>query len=135
MNLIIANIVFIIFLMACVGSPLHISMMSSEELSHQDSYLLCNAYALKRSKNIKTELLKRNIIPPKEWQPIDQGEIKRGMSELGLICSWGYPTINGSINETVGSWGVHKQWVYRLCSTCSSQYVYTENGKITGWQN
>lgn len=55
---------------------------------------------------------------------IIEGEIFIGMSEDALIESWGHPK---RINETVGRWGVHKQYVYW------SKYVYVENGKITSW--
>jgi len=33
------------------------------------------------------------------------------------------------INRTIGSWGVHEQWVYK------SRYLYFENGKLTSWQD
>ena len=50
------------------------------------------------------------------------------MPEKMLIMSWGKPI---SINENVGSWGVHKQYVYGDFGP----YVYVENGKVTSWQN
>jgi hypothetical protein len=34
------------------------------------------------------------------------------------------------INRTVGSWGVHEQWVYT-----NNFYLYFENGKLTSYQN
>jgi len=33
-----------------------------------------------------------------------------------------------SINKSVGSWGVHEQWVYE------KRFLYFENGKLTSWQ-
>jgi len=33
------------------------------------------------------------------------------------------------INRSVGSWGIHEQWVY------NNQYFYFENGILTSWQN
>ena len=33
------------------------------------------------------------------------------------------------INRTVGSWGVHEQWVYNKI------YLYFENGKLNSYQN
>jgi len=56
------------------------------------------------------------------------------MSELALVCSWGGgPFV--TVHESVGSWGVYKQWAYQTCSSCTTRYVYTENGKVTSWQN
>lgn len=57
---------------------------------------------------------------------MSQKKISMGMSEHGLVCSWGHPD---RINESVGRWGVHKQYVY------GRQYVYVENGEVEGWSN
>lgn len=63
-----------------------------------------------------------------KWEKklVKNGEITLGMSEKALVCSWGKAD---HINKSVGPWGVHKQWVYG-----NGQYVYTENGKVTSWQ-
>lgn len=53
--------------------------------------------------------------------------IRISMNECTLYSSWGEPN---KINNSVGKWGVHKQHVYG-----SGQYVYTENGRITSWQD
>ena len=45
-------------------------------------------------------------------------------TEMALIA-FGQPT---EINETVGSWGNHQQWVY------NSTYLYFENGKLASYQ-
>ena len=49
-----------------------------------------------------------------------------GMTDEMAIESLGRPQEN---NRTVGSWGVHEQWVYR------NLYVYFENGILTSWQD
>lgn len=54
-------------------------------------------------------------------------QIRMGISECQLYASWGMPEDQ---NRSVGSWGVHVQHVFGL-----SRYVYTENGKVTSWQN
>jgi len=128
----IGLISLIVFLGGCAGSSARIGMMSPEELQAENSYNLCNAYAFSKSENAKAELIRRNAIPDDEWPVIEQKKIRMGMSELGLVCSWGYPSI---INKTVTRYGERKQWVYRSCSSCKGQYVYTENGKVTNWQN
>lgn len=53
--------------------------------------------------------------------------IRMGISECQLFASWGLPEDQ---NRTVGGWGVHIQHVYG-----SGTYVYTENGKVTSWQD
>ena len=57
---------------------------------------------------------------------IVDGKIFIGMMREYLILSWGEPE---RINKSAGSWGVHEQFVY------SSQYVYVENGIVTGYQD
>lgn len=56
-----------------------------------------------------------------------KAHIKLGISECQLYASWGMPEDQ---NRTVGSWGVHVQHVFGLGS-----YVYTENGRVSSWQN
>ena len=48
-----------------------------------------------------------------------------GMTDRMAVDSWGIPV---DINKTVGSWGVHEQWVY------GDKYLYFENGVLTSWQ-
>lgn len=57
------------------------------------------------------------------------GSITIGMTEEQARVSWGSPD---HINRSVGSWGVHEQWVY---GRYSHNYLYFENGILTSWQN
>lgn len=49
------------------------------------------------------------------------------MSQCGMYAAWGDPVRE---NQSVGSWGRKIQHVYQ-----SRNYVYTENGRITSYQN
>lgn len=56
--------------------------------------------------------------------------LKKGLFWLGMtkdmaIISLGIPQ---EINRTIGSWGIHEQWVYK------DSYYYFENGKMTSYQ-
>lgn len=53
-------------------------------------------------------------------------KIRIGASQCDLYASWGEPN---SENRSVGRWGVHIQHIY------DSNYVYTENGVISSWQD
>lgn len=53
-------------------------------------------------------------------------KIKVGISQCHMYASWGTPDDE---NRSVGSWGVHIQHVY------GRSYVYTENGRVTSYQN
>jgi|WetSurMetagenome_2_1015567.scaffolds.fasta_scaffold06003_7 hypothetical protein len=53
-------------------------------------------------------------------------KVKIGMTKNMVLDSWGEPD---DINRSVGSWGVHEQWVY------GENYLYFENGKLTSFQD
>ena len=59
---------------------------------------------------------------------ISEGRFAVGMTKDMLIESIGRPN---DINRTVGSWGVHEQWVYDIYDL----YIYFENGKVTSFQD
>lgn len=123
---------FSLVLIGCAGSPVRVASMSPDELADVPPYNLCAAYDYNRDANVRAELESRDLISEREWELIDQDHIAQGMSEVALICSWGRPR---DINASVGSWGRHVQWVFRGCGQCDSQYVYTEEGRVTSWQN
>lgn len=58
---------------------------------------------------------------------IKQRKIQLGISTCELYASWGEAD---SKNRSVGSYGVHIQHVYG-----SGVYVYSQNGKVTSWQD
>ena len=129
----ITYIIIILVIVGCAGSPAHVSIMSVDQLKSLDTISLCHAYGVFKSDKVKAEIKRRRLIPAHEWPTINESKVAIGMSELALICSWGHPGFR-NIHETTGSWGVHKQWVYER-SRYYNQYVYTENGKVTSWQN
>ena len=110
-------------------------MMSSQELHQASSPDLCNAYALNRSEKLRVELERRHALPPSDWAHVDKHEIATGMTVLGLICLMGAPDLDGDVNQFTSQQGVMTQWVYRSCQSCKAMYVYTKDGKVTGWQN
>lgn len=55
-------------------------------------------------------------------------QVRIGMSVCQMLASWGWPQDQ---NRSVGSWGTHVQHVYGQ----GGPYIYTENGRITSWQD
>lgn len=55
--------------------------------------------------------------------------VRLGMTEKQVIngTNWGHPK---SVNRSVGSWGVHEQWIYG-----GGHYLYFQNGRLTAYQN
>lgn len=128
-------LIILTMLAGCAGSPLRVGMMSPGELASVSPETLCNAYSSGRSSDVKQELERRNALSAEDWRLVAGKKVQRGMSELALICSWGYPGAYGDVHRSSGSWGEQKQWVYRICRSCGTHYVYTKNGIVTSWQD
>lgn len=83
-------------------------------------------YAAKRAEKIKSynwdskitdAVINRNVI--------------LGMTKEQVIVSWGGRPNDKDINRSVGSWGVHEQWIYEARGI----YLYFENGILTSFQD
>ena len=61
----------------------------------------------------------------KIWGMIENSKVSVGMTDEQTRFSWGEPN---KINKSIGSWGVHEQWIY------GDQYLYFENGLLTSLQ-
>jgi len=113
-------------------------MVNMNNLENEDSIHLCAAYGhmyttQSQKEKIMNELNRRNAITSQEWDLIHAKKIRVGMSRCALYASWGSPI---KVNKSGGSWGSHIQHVYGMYSQYSTpNYVYTENGKVTSWQN
>ena len=83
---------------------------------------------LKEQKAEYAELEKKYIkkYGQKTYNKLKEGYYWIGMNKEMATISLGSPN---DINRTVGSWGVHEQWVY------DNLYLYFENGKLTSYQN
>lgn len=64
--------------------------------------------------------------PAKIVRAIKDQKVVLGMTAKQVELSWGKPE---DVNRSVGSWGVHEQWVY------GRQYLYLENGKVSSFQD
>lgn len=91
-----------------------------------DSRKLCHNFSRSRQPLVRAELQKRKLFSSDEWELIDKKQVRIGMTELALICSWG----DTKRNRSVGAWGEHIQYVYP-----SNSFVYVENGVVTSWQD
>ncbi|WP_143521013.1 hypothetical protein [Puniceibacterium antarcticum] len=72
------------------------------------------------------ELVKRGALTNQELEDISSETIRTGMKTYVAVCSWGPYE---SINSSGGIYGDTEQIVISL-----SQYIYTENGRVTQWQ-
>lgn len=61
----------------------------------------------------------------KTYNSLREGYYWIGMTTEMALIAFGKPN---EINETVGSWGNHQQWVY------NRTYLYFENGKLASYQ-
>jgi hypothetical protein len=61
------------------------------------------------------------------------GKVFIGMTNEQVFAALGPPL---DINRSVGSWGVHEQWVYGpYYGEGPRKYYYFENGILTSWQD
>lgn len=63
---------------------------------------------------------------------IARGRIMSGMTAAQVRRAWGSPT---KINRSTGSYGTRDQWVYDRGGIGNTQYVYLDNGIVTGIQS
>ena len=67
-----------------------------------------------------------NYLASRMREAIRKGRPGLGMRDEEVRASWGPPI---RINRSVGSWGVHEQWVYP-----GRNYLYFKNGSLTSIQ-
>lgn len=85
-----------------------------------------NNLKLKKTEYAKLEKEYIKKYGQKTYNKLKEGYYWTGMNREMATISLGNPK---EINRTVGSWGVHEQWVY------DNIYLYFENGKLTSYQN
>lgn len=112
---------------------------AAKQVRELESSLLCASYGNHvRRENVGTyagigneyaDLIETEVKRRKLGINIAQTQkqiIKLGMSKCQMYASWGFPD---RTNRSVGRWGSNEQHVY------GSNYVYSENGRITSWQD
>lgn len=126
----------VFFISSCAGSPARIALLPKDEIKKVSSFDLCNAYAFNghSSVEIKDELVSRGEINYLDWSDIDNGRIRVGMSELGLICSMGKPGPFGGVNRSFSQGGEGVQYFYRSNTRGKTTQVFVANGIISSYQ-
>ena len=59
-----------------------------------------------------------------------EGTIRLGFTPEQVLLARGKPSRK---NRSVGSWGVHEQWVYEYYG--ATHYLHFEGDKLTSWQD
>lgn len=119
------------------GFMSEIWVQKNEQIEHFMSEKNKEAYQLEKLKQEqeKKKVAKEQAILDKKYrekygketfQKLQNGYYWLGMSKEMAIISLGYPS---KINKTVGSWGVHEQWVY------NNKNLYFKNGILDSFQN
>jgi hypothetical protein len=83
---------------------------------------------LKERDSLRQEKSKQDLIDQfgeDNYNRIIRGEYWIGMTSSMAIMSFGYPD---DINKSVGSWGIHEQWLYK------DLFLYFENYILTSYQ-
>lgn len=120
-------------LAACApGSPGSIAMMGDAEMRQQKTIDLCYAYGVNHSQRVWGEIVRRGMIRPEQQAAIAAKQVRVGMNTCELFASWGAPD---HTNRTVVGQHESVQYVYRPCDACDAQYIYTEAGTVTAFQD
>jgi hypothetical protein len=118
----------------CAGSPYQTSRMDSDELAEIPNKQLMQALEndLSRNDKILNEALNRGWLLEDDIPLIKKKKIAIGMSERALILAIGRPY---RINESIGSWGVHKEYIYGgYAPDSKTTHVFLENGQVSSWE-
>jgi hypothetical protein len=113
------------------NAPEEIKTVSTSQFCEYYGFMLRNEYvtsfgsAADMRNIIKKEASRRNL--KVNANIVKKRHIKLNISTCDLYASWGTPDDE---NKSVGSFGVHIQHIYRRFGT----YVYSQNGRITSWQ-
>ena len=127
-----------LFLSGCATTPWTPQQVASFSDTQLCAYAATEFREIENTYLVANELVRRNLMTPQEITQAKTSVTVIGSSECMLLAKKGNPEdffACGSINTTVGSYGTHKQYVYRDCATKATYYVYVENGVVTGFQN
>lgn len=111
-----------------------VATMQSDQLREQYIDTLCRAYGRGRYENIRLELVRREALTPDEWKMVEQHQIRNGMSECGLLASWGGPGVYVTRNRSMLSSETVTQWTFQDCGDCKTRHVTTLDRKIIQWE-
>jgi len=102
--------------------------IKSKKVEEKELRQLAIEQKLKDQKEQYAELEKKyiEIFGQETYNKLKKGLYWTGMTREMATISLGSPNDK---NRSVGSWGVHEQWVY------DNLYLYFENGKLTSYQN
>lgn len=129
------HLLLIVMVAAYGCAPIGMPSYPTKPLSEHSGPELCHFYYKNPTPELRQAVQDLVDFTEAEWEMIDAHKINIGMRAEALVCSFGLPKPFGDINNSVGSWGTHTQWVYRKCRTCDALYVYSENGRVTGWSD
>lgn len=95
------------------------------------SFMSSNVFDKERTlkeKIYKNKIESENI---KKYGITTYDKLKKGYYWIGMTADMALIALGEpkDINRTVGSWGIHEQWVY------GKKYFYFENGKMTSFQD
>ncbi len=128
LNLLIILIIFLGGCMTALGyDPTYKPITPQEQYqASQDIPILVEEIKRKQRAPTRIEKIKSKNWSSRITDKVINRKVILGMTKEQVIASWGRPN---DINRSVGSWGVHEQWVY------DNKYLYFEDGVLTSFQD
>lgn len=111
-----------------------VATMSRDQLEQQHIDILCRAYGKGGYEPVRSELIRRGALTAEEWKLVEQHQIRIGMSECGLVASWGKSGVYVTRSRSMLSTETVTDWTFQDCSACKTRHVTTRDGKIVQWE-
>lgn len=122
-----------IALSACATSPQVAANLPDERICQMHGSQVKAGFAAESIATLRSELQRRHLVADDEWPDVDRQRVRVGMSQCAMLAVMGTPDRQ---NRTVSNNTVRVQHVfdsgYRYIK---AKYVYTENGKVTAFQD
>lgn len=115
--------------------------VAPERMANKSDLEVCRSFGIYRASGLwatsansyHEEIKRRNLLSDDDWQMIGPKKIKVGMSRCAMYVAFGAPDRE---NATTSAYGRRVQHVYNAgYRFIKAYYIYTENDKVTAWQD
>ena len=120
-------------LVGCATEGYYLRKLSDDQLREVKTKTLVLGYYDLADERVRAEIDRRGLFTEREWELVRERKISVGMSQVALYAAWGRPS-GESLHETRDGYRMqHSYGGYNGAVYIPMSFVYTENGRVTGW--
>lgn len=120
-------------LSGCAVAPERVAQVSDLEVCRSYGIFRASGLWATRAASYEAEVKRRGLIAADEWPLVEAKKIRNGMSRCAMYAAFGGPDRE---NRTVSGSHVHVQHVFNAgYRYIKAFYVYTDNDRVTAWQD